>query len=139
MAIPVRSSAADRTRPTLWDGVIVLLVAAAAAALLWTLRPSAGSAVMLRITLDGTVVGEYSMEEAQALSPLAIDAPWPVTLEAEQGRIRVAESSCPGRDCVHTGWIDAPGGQIICLPNRLIISLIGEHDASTEDFDVIAG
>ena len=136
MAIPVRSSAADRTRPTLWDGVIVLLVAAAAAALLC---PSAGSAVMLRITLDGTVVGEYSMEEAQALSPLAIDAPWPVTLEAEQGRIRVAESSCPGRDCVHTGWIDAPGEQIICLPNRLIISLIGEHDASTEDFDVIAG
>ena len=36
-------------------------------------------------------------------------------------------SSCPGEDCVHTGWVSVSGGQIVCLPNRLIISVTGSE------------
>lgn len=41
------------------------------------------------------------------------------------GRIRIAHSGCPNQDCVHIGWVSRSGGQIVCLPNRLVISVSG--------------
>ena len=64
-----------------------------------------------------------------------------VVLQARQAisnkeliKVRVLESACPGQDCVHAGQISRAGGRIICLPNRLVVSLMGsggEVDAVT--------
>jgi hypothetical protein len=48
----------------------------------------------------------------------------------------VAQAACPGRDCQHTGWIDQPGEQIVCLPNRLIITITGTVPS---EFDAVTG
>ena len=59
----------------------------------------------------------------------------PSPSRAEPGRIRVSHSDCPSQDCVRTGWVSRSGGQIVCLPNRLIITITGsdapEADAVT--------
>jgi len=50
------------------------------------------------------------------------------TFEIKDGKIRIIDSPCPNKICVHQGW-DSP---LVCLPNNVIISLEdeeGEYDA----------
>lgn len=43
------------------------------------------------------------------------------TIIAEKGRIKMAESTCPNKICVNTGWISQVGESIICLPYKTAI------------------
>lgn len=133
----MRSSAAGRTRPTAGDAVIVLLVLALAAAVLVALRPAAGDRLTAVITVDGATVRTVELSSLAQPQEIPLDdCPYPLVIRAEPGRIRVETSSCPGTDCVHTGWVDSVGGQIICLPNKVIISLTGTAPA---DVDAVVG
>ena len=132
-----RSSAADRRRPTPWDLLVAVLVAAAAVALLLALRQESGNFLTATVVLDGETIAQYDLTTLTGLETLEVDgASYPLTIQAEPGRIRILESSCPGQDCVHTGWADQAGQQIICLPNRLVISLDG---GTTKDIDAVTG
>ena len=89
------------------------------------------------VVLDGETIAQYDLTTLTEPVTLEVDgAPYPLTIQAEPGRIRILESSCPGQDCVHTGWADQAGQQIICLPNRLVISLEG---GTTEKIDAVTG
>ena len=80
---------------------------------------------------------EYELSTLTGPVTLVVDeAPYPLTIQAEPGRIRIAESACPSQDCVHTGWISRAGQQIICLPDKLVISLSG---SGSQEFDAISG
>ena len=120
--MPMRPSAADRRRPVWGDGLVALLVVLAAAALLFALRPESGNFLTASVVLKGETIATYDLS--------ALTGP------VELGRICIAESSCPGRDCVHTGWVSRAGGQIICLPNRLVISLTG---SGSDEIDAVTG
>lgn len=52
------------------------------------------------------------------------------TFEIKDGRIRIIDSPCPNKICVHQGW-DSP---LVCLPNNVIITL--ENDR--EDLDALS-
>lgn len=126
MGIPAKSSAADRSRPTAWDGLVAALIAAGAVLLLCFLRPPSSNILTAVVLLENKSIAQYDLSRLEAPVSLLVEhCPYPLTIEAEPGRIRIAESACPGGDCVHTGWACAPGQQIICLPNRLVISLSG--------------
>ncbi len=43
------------------------------------------------------------------------------TIIAEEGKIKMAESTCPNKICVNTGWISQIGESIICLPYKTAI------------------
>ena len=132
----MRSSAADRVRPTPLDALVALAVLAAAAAILFAFRPKSGNFLTARIVLDNELVAELPLS---ALSEtVTLDVPgarYPITVEAEQGRVRVSHSECPSQDCVHTGWVSRSVGQIICLPNRLVITVTG----GGADADAVTG
>ncbi|MBM6977734.1 NusG domain II-containing protein [Intestinimonas butyriciproducens] len=132
----MRSSAADRVRPTPLDALVALAVLAAAAAILFAFRPKSGNFLTARIVLDNELVAELPLS---ALSEtVTLDVPgarYPITVEAENGRVRVSHSECPSQDCVHTGWVSRSGGQIICLPNRLVITVTG----GGADADAVTG
>ena len=133
----MRPSAADRRRPVWGDGLAALVVAAAAVILLIVLRPEGGNFLTASVVLEGETIATYDLSTLAGPVELEVDgAAYPLTVRAEPGRICIAESSCPGKDCVHTGWISRAGGQIICLPNRLVISLTG---GASEDIDAISG
>ncbi len=40
-------------------------------------------------------------------------------------KVAIVESDCKQQICVYSGWISHPGEQIICVPNKLFISIIG--------------
>lgn len=132
----MRSSAADRVRPTPLDALVALAVLAAAAAILFAFRPKSGNFLTARIVLDNELVAELPL--SALTQPVTLQVPgarYPITVEAENGRVRVSHSECPSQDCVHTGWVSRSGGQIICLPNRLVITVTG----GGADADAVTG
>lgn len=47
-------------------------------------------------------------------------------LELKPGKIRLVQPAgkiCPDGICIATGWIDAPGETIVCVPNKLIVKI----------------
>ena len=118
-------SAAERTRPTLWDGLVALLVLAGAAALVLGFRPAPGNFLTATVVLDSVTLDAFPLTGAEAHTYEIPGAPYPITLEVEDGRVRVLHSDCPGHDCVRIGWVSRSGGQLVCLPNRLVVSVAG--------------
>ena len=133
----MRPSAADRRRPVWGDGLVALLVAAVAVVLLFLFRPEGGNFLTATVVLEGETIARYDLSALAGPEELEVEgAAYPITIQAEPGRIRILESGCPGQDCVHTGWASQAGQQIICLPNRLVISLSG---GASDDIDAITG
>ncbi|MCR4422039.1 MAG: NusG domain II-containing protein [Spirochaetales bacterium] len=56
-----------------------------------------------------------------------------IIVEIKDKKVRVKESDCPDKLCMKRGWIDKPGQFIICMPNKLIVKVIGkeEYDSIT--------
>lgn len=54
-------------------------------------------------------------------------------IEIKDGRVHVEEADCPNQDCVHQGWIDAAGEQIVCLPHKLTVDIVDESAETTYD------
>ncbi len=48
-----------------------------------------------------------------------------MVLEVSRGRIRAVESSCEKKICIKTGYISSPQEKIICIPNRVVVSVEG--------------
>jgi len=55
----------------------------------------------------------------------------PLTVEVDNGAIRVKDADCPNQICVHEGWISKPGQSIVCLPNKIIVE-IPNNDSDDE-------
>ena len=49
-------------------------------------------------------------------------------LEITGGKIRMKEASCPDQICRKQGWIKSRGESIICLPNKVVITLEGTEE-----------
>ena len=49
------------------------------------------------------------------------------TVTVKDGRIAVTEASCPDQYCVRQGFCNS-GRDIVCLPNVLVISFLGEQE-----------
>lgn len=53
------------------------------------------------------------------------------------GRIGIIEADCKDEICINEGFIEDVGERIVCLPNRLIIEIVGEQK-NNEGEDVIS-
>jgi hypothetical protein len=42
-------------------------------------------------------------------------------VEIRKSRVRISASACRNKLCVNQGWIE--GGSVICLPNRVVVTL----------------
>lgn len=117
-------------------GDILLSVVIAAAALILILdfgqeEADSLSAVVLR---DGEEIARVSLDELEEPTEIRIDE-LGIIITAEKDRIRFTESSCLDQTCVHTGWLTRTGDTAVCLPNRVIVKLVGNN---LSDIDIIA-
>ena len=108
--------------------ILALLLLAGAAWLYMSLtREPGGEAV---VTIDG---------EERARLPLDEDGQWVFesargenTLVIENGEAYISQASCPDHICVHQGRVSFDGETIVCLPNRLIVTIEGGKSAETD-------
>ena len=77
---------------------------------------------MAVVEVDGIVVARY---------PLSVDGVFVLNsgtniLVIEDGAARLIESECPDHTCELTGEIRFVGQTIVCLPNRLSVTITGD-------------
>lgn len=103
-----------------------LCVALLAWLFLWGTK--AGEKHTIRITVDGEVYGEYSLEE-----PQVIEIGTTNICEIKDGKAKMIQADCPDQICVHQKAMDGTGGTIVCLPNRVVIEETGTSDTKQQD------
>jgi hypothetical protein len=83
------------------------------------------------VKVDGEEMVRASLAEDQRLS---VNGPLGRTeIEIKGKRVRVVDSPCRRKICVHTGWIHKSYQTIICAPNRVVIVLIDSKDKGELD------
>ena len=114
-------------------GALVLLMAAGLSLGLWAYARTTPD-VSVEIYQNGQLVREVSIDSDQEFS---LGGDYTNTVRVEGGKIAIVRSTCPGSDCVHSGWVGTAGQAIVCLPNKTEIRLVGTrpHDG----IDAIAG
>ncbi len=106
------------------DIAIALAVAALSAFLIaqGVADAKSGSSLNAVISVNGRELDSLSLRED--LEELAVEGYRGTSyLQLSEGRIRMLDSACPDKLCVHTGWISRPGESIVCLPNRVVIEI----------------
>jgi len=97
---------------------VLLFVSALSVALMLVFRRG-GDRVAVEI--DGSLVCEYSLAE---------NGEYPLNggtniLVIENGEAYLRYADCPDKVCVNTGKISYVGQTIVCLPNRVTVTVIG--------------
>ena len=117
-----------RTRPALIAiyGIFALLLAV-------TLRAGPVENLRVEIWHNGARIRELSLQQD---AEITVEGDYTNVIRVLDGRVSMAESDCPGKDCVHSGWINRNGRSIVCLPNRVEIRVVGGK-ADEDDVDAV--
>lgn len=102
----------------------VLLMAAALAGAGYHFSHRA-PALQAEITVDGKVVEMLDLSKNQEIIIHGVQD-GTNTLIVQDGEIWCSDASCPDKVCIHQGKQSMDGGTIVCLPNRMIVRVIGE-------------
>ena len=87
------------------------------------------------VTIDGEQVGEY---------PMSVDASYTLNggtnvLTIEDGKAYMSYSTCAGHDCEKWGKVQYVNQSIICLPNKIIITIVSTgSDSSDNEIDFVS-
>lgn len=85
---------------------------------------------IVQVTVDGKVYGEYPLDENTEI-PIGETN----YLSIKNGKATMIEASCPDQLCVQQKSIAKDGESIICLPNKVIATVIGGEES---EIDTIA-
>ena len=102
--------------------ITAILLAAGLAFLFFRPQPSE-SLSRAEISVGGKAVMELDLSEDQVLTVDGAGGGYN-RIQVRDGAVSVLEASCPDKVCVHTGTVRYPGETIVCLPNRMIITVI---------------
>ena len=108
---------------------ILALLLAAASLFLITGRQTGAAAV---VSVDGREVARYSLNTDGTYS---LNGGTNILL-IENGAARMLDADCPDGLCMKMGAVSKTGQSITCLPNRVVVKIIGAEDA---EYDVIVG
>ena len=112
---------------SLWNKKDLLFIAAillAAGLAFPFFRPQPSESLSrAEISVDGKTVMELDLSEDQVLTVDGAGGGYN-RIQVRDGAVSVLEASCPDKVCVHTGTVRYPGETIVCLPNRMIITVI---------------
>jgi hypothetical protein len=117
---------------TIWDKVLITVVLAAAIASGFLVPAAIGGnapADTVIVKVDGRVRQRLPLNEDASLK-IEGDHGF-CRLEIKDGRARVTDADCPDKVCVSQGPVDAGGGVIACLPNKIVIAV--EHAGEQAD------
>lgn len=80
---------------------------------------------IVQVYQDGKLVYEAPIDQDASYT---VEGGYRNTVVIKGGKVFIEDSNCPGKDCVHSGSIQAPGRSIVCLPNRVEVRITGQAD-----------
>ena len=115
------------------DWIAVALVIVLAVGLLLPFLPASGTRPgAVQVWQDGVLRKTLPLDRD---STYVLDTPYRNVITIRDGQAAITESTCPGADCVHSGWIRHTGRSIVCLPNRTEVRIVGTDG----DVDFVVG
>ena len=109
-------------RKFLYDIILILASVVVGLSAFFTVRLLREEGSAVRVQVNGETVAEYS---------LLYDGEYVLNggsniLVIEDGRAFMKDADCPDHLCVRSGKISLSGEQIVCLPNRLSVEVLGD-------------
>jgi hypothetical protein len=110
---------------TAGDAVVLalLLVAGAGGLVTGVWRMSPGEMVVVEV--NSIAVQTLSLRRPSRTSVAGVRGE--LIVEVRDGRAAVVSAECPNHVCVRTGWRSRAGDVIVCVPNRVIVRIMGKH------------
>lgn len=117
--------------------VVLLLAAVLAGSFwLWKNHAPANGAVEVVIEVNGQTTEQFLLSSLTPGEYRRIQGMLGYSLlEGGDNKVRMVESPCPDKICMGMGWISHPGESIVCIPNRVVVRIVGTSDY---DYDGIS-
>jgi hypothetical protein len=91
-----------------------------------------GSAVV--ITVDGQTYGTYPLSREQTVEITDAAGTVTNTLVIADGKADMTKADCPDKLCVHQKAISVEKENIVCLPNRVVVTVTGSGGEGLDGF-----
>lgn len=125
----------EKTKKKLKNDLLLVLCLLAAAGILWAvISISRSPGTYALVTVDGAETARYPLSENCEVWIEGVRGGKNL-LVIHDGSATVTEASCPDKICVHQGPISRSGETITCLPNRVMVTVIGNK---REGVDTVA-
>lgn len=79
------------------------------------------------VTVDGKAYGTYDLASDQT-----VDINGTNTLVIQDGQADMKDADCPDKLCVHQKAISRDGESIICLPNKIVVTIEGGKESELD-------
>ncbi|MFI3214801.1 MAG: NusG domain II-containing protein [Eubacteriales bacterium] len=118
------------------DILIIVMIIVLAIVIFVGMLPKTYSENTLEVYLDGELIHEIELSEEQTMT-IDIDSVVHNTIEINGIHVRIIDSTCYDHVCENTGYISKAGEVIVCMPNKLMLKIVGiEND---DAFDAVVG
>ena len=87
------------------------------------------------ITVDGEEYGRYALDEDQEIAICDTDGNQTNLVIIADGAAYMQDADCPDGLCMHQGSISRDKQNIVCLPNRVVVTVESNKEA---DVDAVA-
>ncbi len=106
--------------------LIVIFIAAASYAVI-SFTAFSDAAKSAEVYVGGELYGEYDLQEIKTERHVRIKTEnGENLLELTNDGARMLDASCPDKKDVKSGKITKPGQVIICIPNKVLVKLVGD-------------
>lgn len=87
---------------------------------------SGRTGTMVTISRDGEIVSTYSLSQDQTIPIKNADGKVTNTLQIRDGKAKMLQADCPDGLCLHQRAISLENENIVCLPNRVVVTVTGD-------------
>lgn len=109
---------------------VVLMIFGLALSALSLFSGTAGQKI--EVTVDGELYATYSLAENRDIEIKENGHTNKITIK--DGTVQMSYSDCKNQICVHDGRISMTNQSIVCLPNKVMVEIVGGE----EEFDAIS-
>ena len=126
-----KNSSGFRLRNDVILVVSLLIVAAAALVYLFNFRKEGD---VVKVMVDGEIFGVYSLSQDITEEICTGGNGENINrFEIKDGKANMLEASCPDGICVAHRPVFRDGESIVCLPNRVVVTVVSQDDMDAPD------
>lgn len=87
---------------------------------------------MLQVSVNGTVTKSFPLDSDISYTIVTANGGENV-LEIKDGAARITKANCPDKLCVHQKKISHQGENLVCLPHKVVVTIINTSQKATLD------